>query len=150
TSPGESLKSSERKAAGQGQTRWRAALTVVEVALSIVLIVGAGLFLKSFVTIMKIDLGFRTENVLAMNINLPDLHYRSADDRLRFFEDLERRVGALPGVQSTGTANRFPMRGGWGTGIQVEGMPDLDLDADSQAVTPGYFETLGVSLIRGR
>src|SRR5207247_2457605 len=142
TSPGESLKTSERKSSGQLQTRWRAALTVAEVALSIVLIVGAGLFLKSFVTIMGIDLGFRTENVLAMNINLPEPRYASPEDRLRFFEDLEQRVRVLPGVQSVAVANRFPLRGGWGTGIEIEGLANVYIDADSQAVSTGYFETL--------
>ena len=80
--------------AAQVLARCRAVLTVVEVALSIVLIVGAGLFLKSFATIMGMDLGFRTDNVLAMNINLPEPRYASADDRFRFFDDLERRVDA--------------------------------------------------------
>jgi putative ABC transport system permease protein len=150
TSPGESLKMTERKASGRPQARWRTTLTVVEVALSIVLIVGAGLFLKSFATIMGMNLGFRTENVLAMNIALPDIRYKTADERLRFFEDLEQRVRALPGVQNVAYANRFPMRGGWGTGINIEGLPESSSDTDSQAVSPGYFETLGVPLIRGR
>jgi predicted permease len=150
TSPGESLKSSERKASGQSQTRWRAALTIIELALSIVLIVGAGLFLKSFVTIMGMDLGFRTENVLAMNINLPDMHYKTPTDRFRFFQDLEQRVRVLPGVQSVAFANRFPLRGGWGTGIDIEGVTDLRAQPDSQAVSTGYFETLDLTLIRGR
>jgi putative ABC transport system permease protein len=148
--PADSLKSSERHGAGRGHARWRSALTVAEVALSLVLMVGAGLFLKSFSTIMGMDLGFRTEHVLAMNINLPELHYRTADQRLAFYQDLETRVRALPGVQSVAYANRLPMRGGWGTGIQIENVDLKNLDADSQAVNPGYFETLGISVVRGR
>jgi len=152
TAPGESLKSSERKSTGQGQARWRATLTVVEIALSIVLIVGAGLFLKSFATIMGMELGFRTDNVLAMNITLPEPRYASAQDRFRFFEELEGRVRLLPGVQSVAFANRFPMRGGWGTGIGIEGVPETNdsRDTDAQAVSTGYFETLGLTLVRGR
>jgi ABC-type antimicrobial peptide transport system permease subunit len=113
TSPADSLKSSERKASTRSHARWRAALTVAEVAMSLVLLIGAGLFLKSFTLIMRMDLGFRTDNVLAMNINLPELRYRTAEQRFQFFHDLERRVAALPGVQSVAFANRFPLRGGW-------------------------------------
>jgi putative ABC transport system permease protein len=150
TSPAESLKTSERKAITRSLGQWRAALTIAEVALSLVLLIGAGLFLKSFTLIMGMDLGFRTENVLAMNINLPELRYRTADRRFQFFEELERRVHALNGVQSVAFANRLPLRGGWGTGISIDGLPDGYRDADSQAVNVGYFETLGIPLLRGR
>ena len=150
TSPADSLKSSERKASTRSHARWRAALTVAEVALSLVLLIGAGLFLKSFTLIMRMDLGFRTENVLAMNINLPELRYRTAEQRFQFFHELERRVAALPGVQSVAFANRFPLRGGWGTGISIDGLQATNLSPDSQAVSTGYFETLGVPLVRGR
>ena len=148
--PVDSLKSSERRTGGRSQARWRAALTVTEMALSLVLLVGAGLFLKSFTRIMGMDLGFQTEHVLAMNINLPVLRYGTADQRLAFFDDLEQRVRALPGVQSAAFANRFPLRGGWSTGIQMDNVsPNLPAP-DSQAVSAGYFETLGMPLLRGR
>jgi predicted permease len=96
------------------------------------------------------DLGFRTDNVLAMNINLPELRYRTAEQRFQFFRELERRVAALPGVQSVAFANRLPLRGGWGTGISIDGLQATNLSPDSQAVSTGYFETLGVPLVRGR
>ena len=150
TTPAESLKTSERKASTRSLGRWRAALTVAEVALSLVLLIGAGLFLKSFTLIMGMDLGFRTENVLAMNINLPELRYRTADQRFQFFQELERRVGALHGVQSVAFANRLPMRGGWSTGISIEGEGQTYMSPDAQAVNAGYFETLGIPLLRGR
>jgi putative ABC transport system permease protein len=149
-SAAESLKTSERKGGTRSHTRWRGVLTVIEVALSLMLLVGAGLFLKSFVLIMGMDLGFRTENVLAMNINLPDLHYKTPEQRFQFFYDLAQNVGALPGVQSVAFANRFPLRGGWGTGIDIDGVGETNLSPDSQAVSTGYFETLGVPLLRGR
>ena len=148
--PAEALKATERKAGTRSLGRWRSALTVAEVALSLVLLVGAGLFLKSFTLIMGIDLGFHTEHVLAMNIGLPELHYGTADRRLQFFEELERRVGALPGVQSVAFANRLPLRGGWGSGISIEGVSETYMSPDAQAVSTGYFETLGVPLVRGR
>jgi predicted permease len=126
-------------------------LTVTEVGLSLVLMVGAGLFLKSFGKIMGMELGFQTGHVLAMNVNLPELRYKTADQRFTFFDELEGRVRALPGVQAVAFANRLPMRGGWGTGIEVEGVnPNNNLAPDSQAVNPGYFEALNISLSRGR
>ena len=150
TSPADSLKSSERTGGSKSQTRWRGALTIAEVALSLVLIIGAGLSLRSFQTIMGMDLGFQTDRVIAMNITLPDLRYPTADQRLAFFQDLETRTRALPGVQAVAFANRFPLRGGWGTGIEIEGITGTRLSPDSQAVSPGYFETLGIPLLRGR
>ena len=148
--PVESLKTTARTAGGNSQARWRAVLTVAEVALSLVLIVGAGLLLKSFVTLMGVDLGFQPDRVLAMNVNLPDAHYRMASTRLQFFQQLESRVRTLPGVQSAAYANRMPLRGGWGGSIYVDTAPDQDSDVDLQAVSPGYFETLGIPLMRGR
>ena len=150
TLPAESLRASERKSSSRSLARWRAVLTVAEVALSLVLLIGAGLFLKSFRTIMGMDLGFRTENVLAMNITLPELHYRTAEQRVQFFQELERRVGALPGVQSVAFANRFPLRGGWSTSITIDGVAETYMAPQAQAVSAGYFDTLGIPLLRGR
>jgi len=149
TRPAESLKSSERKTGGKSQVRWRSALTVAEVALSLILLVGAGLMLKDFVQVMGVDLGFQPDRVLAMNIALPELRYRTADLRLRFFQQLEERVTALAGVQSAAFANRLPMRGGWGTSISLDD-EKVTVQTDSQAVSPGYFGTMGIPLVRGR
>jgi putative ABC transport system permease protein len=149
TAPSRSLKTSERNSSDPAQLRWRAALTVTEIALSVILLIGAGLLLKSFIRLQGVDLGFQPDRVLAMNINLPDKAYPAALQRLQFFEQLEERVKTIPGVQSVAYANRFPMRGGWGGSVMVEGS-ELNEDADLQAVSPGYFETLGISLLRGR
>src|SRR5215472_5991354 len=130
--------------------RWRGILTAAEVALALVLLVGAGLFLKSFARIMGMDLGFQTERVLAMNVNLPETRYATADQRFAFFDQLEERVRRLPGVEAVAYANRLPMRGGWSTGMQIEGLGDTSFSPDSQAVNPGYCETLGIPLMRGR
>jgi putative ABC transport system permease protein len=148
--PAESLKGSERHGGSKVHARWRGILTVVEVALSLVLAVGAGLFLKSFTRIMGMDLGFQTDRVIAMNVNLPVKRYPNADQRFAFFDQLETHLRALPGVQAVAFANRLPMRGGWGTGIQMDNVsPNLPAP-DSQAVNDGYFETLGIPLVRGR
>jgi putative ABC transport system permease protein len=150
TQPGESLKTTARNTGGKSQVRWRTSLTVAEVALSMILLVGAGLLLKSFVLLMGVDLGFQPDRVLVMNISLPDLRYTNPMQRLQFFERLEERVKALPGVKAAASANRMPLRGGWGGSVSVDTDPTIRIDADSQAVTPGYFETLGIPLLRGR
>jgi putative ABC transport system permease protein len=130
--------------------QWRAALTMAEVSISLVLLIGAGLLLKSFVTVLGVDLGFQPSNVLAANINLPEMRYATPPERLQFFEALEERIVALPGVQSVAFANRLPMRGGWGSGAFLDVAEDQLHESDFQAVSPGYFATLGIRLRRGR
>ena len=132
--------------------RWRSTLILLEVSLSMMLLVGAGLLLRSFISLQGVDLGFSTQHVLAMNINLPDLRYPDPERRLAFFEALSEKIGALPGVEAAAFANRMPMRGGWGGGVQVEvkGAIQENLEADMQAVNSGYFQTLGLELRRGR
>ncbi len=157
--PGESLKTSERALVGASVMRWRSVLMIAEIALSLVLLVGGGLLLKSFILLNAVDLGFQSEHVLAANINLHQARYSGPpyagqDRRLAFFEQLEKRLTALPGVQAVGFANRFPLRGGWSGGLEIDsishepGTPPLV--ADMQAVNPGYFSTLGIALLRGR
>jgi putative ABC transport system permease protein len=148
--PVEALKTAARGTGAASQVRWRTVLTIAEVALSLILLVGAGLLLRSFSTLMGVNLGFQTDRVIAMNINLPKLQYPDAPARLQFFQKLEERVRALPGVVSAATANRMPLRGGWSSGIGIDGNPDHRASPDFQAVTPGYFETLGIPLLRGR
>jgi len=136
---------------GGSQTlRWRSALTIVEIALSMVLLIGAGLLLRSFAGIAGVDLGFQPERVLAMSINLPDARYGTAAERLRFFETLEARVRTLPGVNGVAFANRMPLRGGWSSGFTFPDAPDRTHEADFQAVSTGYFETIGLQLVAGR
>lgn len=146
----EALKGAGRSTGRRAQAWWRAGLTVAEIALSLTLLIGAGLVLKSFVTAMGMELGFQPERVMAVSIRLPDSRYPAAEQRLRFFRELEQRVRTLPGVQAAAFANRMPMRGGWGGSTNVDTAPDQDADSDKQAVSPGYFETLGITLLRGR
>jgi len=148
--PVEALKTAARGTGGASQVRWRTVLTVAEVALSLVLLVGAGLLLRSFSTLMGVKLGFQTDRVIAMNVNLPQLRYPDGPARYQFFQKLEDRVRALPGAVAVATANRMPMRGGWSSGIFIDGDMANEYAPDFQAVTPGYFETLGIPLLRGR
>jgi predicted permease len=124
------------------------------VALALVLLVAATLVVRSVARLQAVDLGFRTESVVAARVKLPAVPYPDAARRLAFFEELERRLLARPGVEAVAFANNLPLRGGWGTGIEVEGRPPTrpgHLDsADAQAVSRGYFRTLGIPLLRGR
>jgi len=148
--PADSLRSADKNLSGRHQIRWRSTLTVAEVGLCTVLLIGAGLLLRSFAAVLNVDLGFQSERILAANIPLPESRYATADQRLRFFEQLEARLRAQPGVLSVAFCNRLPMRGGWGTGINKQDAPNESLDTDAQAVSVGYFDTLGIRLLRGR
>jgi putative ABC transport system permease protein len=148
--PADSLRSADKNLSGRHQIRWRSALTIAEVAVCTVLLIGAGLLLRSFVAVLNVDLGFQQEHILAANIPLPETRYASSEQRLRFFGQLEERLKRQPGVVATAFCNRMPMRGGWGTGINKPSMPNANLDTDAQAVSAGYFDTLGIRLLRGR
>ena len=145
----DALRSSERHMVGRSVLRWRNALVVAEIAVSIVLLTGSGLLLRSFIKLEGVDLGFATDRVVTMNINLPAARYGTAEHRLRFFEELASRVSTLPGVEGVGFANRFPMRGGWSGSLIVHD-PNNPIEVDLQAVSTGYFSTLGIPLIGGR
>ncbi len=151
--PVDALRSSERVVAGTWVMKWRNGLMVLEIALSTILLTGAGLMLKSLILLNHVSLGFQPDRVLTVSVNLPEQKYRTGDDRFRFFDALAARLASQPGVESVAFANRFPLRGGWETGINVEGLALPDdgfVDAACQAVSPGYFATLGIPRLRGR
>ncbi len=152
--PAQSLRAGDHGLASRPVLRLQGMLVIAEVALSFILLIGSGLLLRSFVTLMGVDLGFETRAVLATNISLPPSRYPHAADRLRFFETLEEQLSALPGVRGVAFANRLPLRGGWSSGVQVEpaGVDTVGLpqEANMQAVNPGYFSTLGLTVLRGR
>src|SRR6185503_7593929 len=147
--PLDAISSGGRVVASAWMMRWRNSLMVFEIAVSTVLLIGAGLMVKSLVTLNSIPLGFRTEGILALNATLPEHRYATADARFEFFRRLETRVRQIPEVAAVGYANRFPMRGAWGSGFGIEGGSG-NLSADFQAVSTGYFETIDIRLLRGR
>ena len=151
--PVDAMSSGGRVVAGRGIMRWRNALMITQLALSALLLVGAGLMLKSLVRLNSVELGFRTEGVMAIRTTLPIAKYPTGDARYAFFSEVEERVAALPGVASVGFTNTLPLRGGWTSGFRIEGEPapaDGFLQAGFQAVSTGYFRTLGMPLLRGR
>ena len=153
TNPIDAMSSGGRIVAGRRIMAWRNGLMITQLALSALLLVGAGLMIKSLVKLNSVDLGFDTSGVIAIRTTLPPAKYPTGVERLAFFTELEDRVAALPGVASVGFTNTLPLRGGWGSGFRIEGEPepaDGYLSAGFQAVSAGYFQTLGIPLLRGR
>lgn len=137
----------------KGQVHFRRGLVAAQVALSLVLLIAAGLFVRSFVNLLQLNPGFRAERLLVFSINPSLSGYRAADGNV-LFERLRERMLALPGVVSAGASSVAPLSNSNMSGnITVEGYkPAEDADAMSQfnAVSPGYFATLGVPLVAGR
>ena len=137
--------------------RSRSAVVMSEVALSLMLLTGAGLVVASFQKVINADLGFRPEHVLSMQLFLPPDRYPSTDPakRRQFIEGVEKRLSALPGVKSVGTINFLPLSGFWGTTsflLRGQAPPKNGQapEADNRIITPGYLQTMGLPLLRGR
>jgi predicted permease len=156
TSPSHAMSGARRGgAAGQRSGRARNTLLAGEVALSLVLLAGSGLLLKTLVQLKDVDLGFETENVLRFDISLPSARYSELSEITRFYQELEEGIRSIPGVTSVGSVYGSPMSG-WGTsaGTLVEGRPDPGTanrpSTSLRLVTPTYLETAGIPLLRGR
>jgi putative ABC transport system permease protein len=131
----------------------RNAQIIAEIALAFVLLVGAGLLMRSFQAIRAVDLGFRTEHILAANFALPPSHYSDPRQYLRFLGDVLERVRALPGVLSATATVGVPMRGSAGGSFEIFGRSAEGherLDAEFRPGDSEYFSTLGMTLERGR
>jgi predicted permease len=133
------------------------AFVVAEVALSVMLVVGAGLLLRSYENVRAVDLGFDAENVYTVGQALPPSTYRDAPAVRNFFGPLVERIAALPGVESAGAISNLPLQGGAGglNDFIIEGRPqpqpgEQGLNAGETMVTPGYFETMRIRVISGR
>ena len=150
-----SLKEGSRSQTGGSATRrFCTALVIGEVALSVVLLVGAGLMMRSFWNLYHMDLGVRTENRLVGLIVLPQLGYAEPADRLAFHEAVLTKLRPLPGVTAVTTASDPPGQSSFSRPIQIEGVPVDDPDQlPSGAVVTieaDYFRTLDTALVRGR
>jgi len=147
SNPSEFLKEGERgTTVNRGRTR--AALVVAEVGLSLVLLVGAGLLVKSFARLMDVNPGFDPDHLLTFNLALPP----STDParQLTFYQQVLERLQALPGVQSVGAVSRLPLAGGNSSrSFNVAG-GEKGYEADIRVSTPDYFRTMGIPLLKGR
>ncbi|MGD2153335.1 MAG: ADOP family duplicated permease, partial [Gemmatimonadales bacterium] len=139
---------------GRGRQRLRSGLVVAEVALSLVLLIGAGLMVQSLRKLQQVDKGFVAENVFTARVSLPRVRYDGKGPAWRFFDDFLRRVRALPGVRTASLSQVVPLQGGsWEQSIVPEGTPREPENLRSvlyYVVTPDYFPTFGMTLLRGR
>jgi putative ABC transport system permease protein len=152
----DTLKESGRDSTGGSRgNRIRGLLVIGEVAVSFVLLIGAGLLINSFLHLRNLDPGFRSDHLLTMKVNLSDVKYPDRERRAAFFDEVMRRVRELPGVQSAAVASNLPLTyNGDSMSISLEGVPDPPPDQQPdvifRAIGPGYFETMGIPIVRGR
>ncbi len=137
----------------RGAARFRSALATAQIALSMTLLISAGLFIKSLFNVSRVDLGLNASNLVTFGIS-PELNSYTPEQSLALFERLEAELSAIPGVTGV-TASRVPLLAGsnWGSSVGVQGFeagPDTDTGSRYSQVGPDYFETLGVPLISGR
>ena len=150
----EILKSGRNTEGGQSK-RLRRALVMGETALSLILLAGSGLLLRSFSQILKVDPGFRPDGVLTMRVSLPEATYSRPEQLRAFYATLLDRIQASPGVKSAGAINLLPLGGQASSGTTTIDSPlaaaaDEEPEVDMRTVTLDYFKSMGVSLVRGR
>jgi predicted permease len=149
-----SLKVEERgSSASFGRTA--ALLVVGEVAVAALLVIGAGLLIRSFAALLRVDPGFRSERIVTARITPPETRYGDDGRRRAFYEEVLTRVGVLPGVQDVEAASQLPLVGGpGGFAFEVEGKPYVQgtgaPTTGERIVTPGYLQTMGIPLLQGR
>ncbi|HLG54667.1 MAG TPA: ABC transporter permease [Vicinamibacterales bacterium] len=140
-----------RGKSGRLRMNTRAALVAVQVALSVVLLVGAALMLKSLAQLAAVDTGFRSEGLLTMRIPLPAARYASPEKKAAVFESIAREVGAVPGIRAMAMARALPTTNTFGTNIQIVGQEipaPGHLGTVLQSVTPGFFQGDPVTALR--
>jgi putative ABC transport system permease protein len=154
TSPGTALKEGARGSSGGG-VLIRRVLVVAEVALAVVLLVSAGLMIRSYLTLQRVDLGFRTDHVLTARVLLQGPRYRTPAPAVEFYRQLTSRAAGLPGVQGAAAIGTiFLTDTPSSTNFSVEGRPDFrpeeSVEVPVDSITPGYFSVMGVPILRGR
>jgi predicted permease len=153
--PAQALKAGSRSTTeGRRARRGRATFIAAQAGLSTVLLVATGLFLASFVRVLRVDKGFAVERVLAVDVVLPTGRYAAPVARARFYEQALERLAAVPGVAATGVANALPLEGETQVDIlSLENDPRPTLQrntANIRWVSPGYFDAMGTRIVRGR
>jgi putative ABC transport system permease protein len=151
----ESLKEAGRgTGAGGTRNRLRSTLVVAEVAITLVLLVSAGLLLRTVNRLRNVDTGFDSRNILTMNIGLPFIKYPKPEDRAAFFKQLTDRLATVPGVKAAGTTSVLPLSDNFdGRGLEVEDFPKPrgeEISVDMYVTTPGYLKAMDISTLRGR
>jgi len=143
-----------RMDADGGSSVTRSALVSVEVALSIVLLIGAGLMLRSLWSLQNTNPGFDARNVLTMELNIPKNQFTKPAEEHEYLGQVLQRIRALPGVESAGGVDDLPLAGGSNQPVAVEGQPAVPMSEQPEVsvreVTPGYFDAMRIPLLEGR
>ena len=150
-----SLQESGRTTGGLKRNRLSRALVISEVALALLLLVGAGLMIRSSMRLQQVNPGFERKNLLTLNIALPRQKYKESQQANLFFDQLLERIARLPGVEFAGGVDPLPMSGSdSSTGVLIEGQPIVPSadrpEAGERSVTPGYFQAMRIPLLEGR
>ncbi len=151
----EVLKEGGRSMAGRAHGGLRSVLVVGEMALSLVLLIGSGLMIKSFVRLLALDLGYDSSKVLTMELSLPENRYQSPEERATFFRNLLERMRSTGGVMAAAATSKLPLEGGTNGTVRIEGRPAPAHEFEGPLVeftraTPGYFQAMGIPLLKGR
>jgi putative ABC transport system permease protein len=150
----ETLKETGRGNSGRHQ--WvRSSLVVVEIATTLVLLVGAGLLIRSFYQLQQVNPGFSYDSLLSFSVSLPQKKYATDDQQVNFFRQALQNIQALPGVKEVGLASGLPLgNNGWQTSFRVEGQPPPEPGKsplmEACLASPDYFKAMGIRLIKGR
>ncbi|HYO14715.1 MAG TPA: ABC transporter permease [Thermoanaerobaculia bacterium] len=148
------LKEGGRSLGSGLRDRVRSSLLVVEVALALMLLVGAGLLIRSAVRLQQVEIGFDPEDLLTAQVSLPTSEYAEPARLLAAVEGMRGGVEAIPGVRSASVVSLLPLsRYNLSSNVRIEGKPrppGEEINGDTRSVTPGYFRTLGISLLQGR
>ena len=151
----ESLKESGRgTSSSRRHNRLRSLLIVGEVALSVVLLVGAGLLFRSFLQLQSVNTGFTSEQVLTLQLSPAGANYRTDADYISFYDKTLQRISAIPGVAAVGAINTLPLRKGPQAGFRIEGRPPLTIDkwpsGNYRCVSTDYFRAMSIPVVQGR
>jgi predicted permease len=149
----DALKEGDRgTSAGAGRRRVRSVLVIAEIAISVVLLIGAGLMIKSLYRVLRADPGFEPTQAVATSFSMPDAPYKDDTKKRQFVDQLVAKLAAVPGVQAAGFKN--PLMGGWQNGYIIEGRPMPEPgkgpSTDMSRMTPDAFRAMGIQLVRGR
>ncbi|HET8946311.1 MAG TPA: ABC transporter permease, partial [Candidatus Polarisedimenticolia bacterium] len=152
--PAEALKQGGRGSGDAGGQKTRGALVVAEVSISLVLLVAAGLMVRTLDRLRAVEPGFDPRGVLSMTVALPDARYPTPERQAAFYEEAIRRIRALPGTPDAGFVNGLPMMGGSTQPVTIEGSPEKPMSEQPEfavrIVTTGYRDAMRIPLLRGR
>jgi putative ABC transport system permease protein len=152
----DALKEGSRGSTGGRSGMFRNVFVIAEVSLALVLLIGAGLMIRSFMRLQSVETGFNPENVLTMRLQLPKKNYPEPHQIVNFFKQAQDRIAALPGVQAVGAISYLPLTGGLASrdAFKIAGqpapLPGQEPGVEVRVITPTYFRAMGIPLLKGR